>query len=57
MYFHKHVPLLGHLKLRKEETLKIYPDISKAKKILNWKPKIEFNKGLKETLKYYEAKK
>ena len=50
-------PLFGHLKLRKEETLKIYPDISKAKKILNWKPKIKFNKGLKETLKYYEAKK
>ena len=50
-------PLFGRLKLRKEETLKIYPNINKAKKILGWKPKIKFNKGLNENLRYYEKKK
>ena len=33
-------PNFGKIKLRKDETLKIYPSISKAKKILKWKPKI-----------------
>ena len=37
------LPLFGKLKLRKEETLKIYPDTSKAKKFLNWKPKIKLD--------------
>ena len=50
-------PLFGQLKLRKEEMIKIYPNINKAKKILGWKPKIKFNIGLKETLNYYEKKK
>ena len=49
--------MFGQLKLRKEETLKIYPDINKAKRILYWKPNIKFHKGLKETLEYYETKK
>lgn len=47
-------PLFGQLKLRKEETLKIYPNINKAKKILNWKPSIEFQKGLLDTIKFYK---
>ena len=33
--------------------MKLYPDISKAKKKINWKPKISFEKGLKSTIKYY----
>ena len=28
-------------------------DISKIKKELNWSPKISFDKGLKETIKWY----
>jgi nucleoside-diphosphate-sugar epimerase len=47
-------PQFGKLKLRKEEILKIYPDINKAKKILGWKPIIDFKKGLTETIKYYK---
>jgi len=39
--------------LRKDEILKVYPDINKAKNIINWKPKILFEKGLKSTIKYY----
>ena len=48
------LPLFGKLKLRKEETLKIYPDTSKAKKFLNWKPKIKFNSGLISTINFYK---
>jgi len=32
------------------------PDISKAKKILNWAPKITFRKGLTKTIKYFREK-
>ena len=48
-------PLFGKIKLRKEEQIKIYPDISKAKKFLKWKPKINFTKGLTKTIQYYNA--
>jgi dTDP-glucose 4,6-dehydratase len=29
------------------------PDITLAKKLLNWYPKIDLNNGLKKTIKYY----
>lgn len=32
---------------------KIILNISKTKKVLNWRPEININKGLKETIKYY----
>ena len=35
---------------RKDEILKVYPDISKAKDKINWRPKILFKKGLKVTI-------
>ena len=47
-------PMFGKIKLRKDEMLKIYPKISKAKKTLNWYPKINFIRGLDETIKYYK---
>jgi len=43
-------PLFGKVKLRKDEILKVYPDINKAKNKINWKPKISFKKGLKVTI-------
>jgi|TARA_B100001964_G_scaffold238481_1_gene304053 nucleoside-diphosphate-sugar epimerase len=46
-------PQYGKIKLRKDEILKTYPNIRKAKKKINWKPKISFAKGLKSTIKYY----
>ena len=49
-------PQYGSIQLRKEENLVTYPDISKAKKIIKWEPKINFQKGLKLTIKYYEKK-
>jgi dTDP-glucose 4,6-dehydratase len=29
------------------------PDISRAKKILNWEPRISFEKGIRETIDYF----
>ena len=46
-------PQFGKIKLRKDEILKLYPSIKKAKKKIDWKPKISFEKGLQSTIKYY----
>ena len=54
-YYKSGNPQFGKIKLRKEEQMKIYPDISKAKKFLKWKPKINFTKGLAKTIQYYNA--
>ena len=50
-------PMFSKIKLRKEEMMSLYPDIRKAKKILGWRPKVSFNKGLKKTIKYYQREK
>ncbi len=47
-------PQYGKIKLRKDEVLKIYPNIQKAKRKIKWKPKISFEKGLKKTIKFYD---
>ena len=49
-------PMFGMIKMRKDEIIDIRPDIKKAKLLLNWKPKISFDKGLKKTIKYYKNK-
>ena len=54
-YYKSGNPQFGKIKLRKEEQMKIYPDIRKARRILNWKPKINFLKGLAKTIQYYNA--
>ena len=53
-YIKKGKPNYGKIKLRKDEILKIYPSIKKAKKIVKWTPKISFNKGIKSTINSYE---
>tara|TARA_B100000161_G_C33552987_1_gene416321 strand:- start:925 stop:1827 length:903 start_codon:yes stop_codon:yes gene_type:complete len=52
-YVGKGEPIFSKLKIRNDEPLKLYPNINKAKKILNWSPKISFRKGIKKTIKYY----
>jgi nucleoside-diphosphate-sugar epimerase len=47
-------PIFGKVPFRKDEIMKLYPNISKSKKILNWSPKIKFKKGIKEVIKYYK---
>ncbi len=48
------VPNYGKIKMRKDEIMKLYPNINKAKTKLNWRPKISFEKGLKKTINYYQ---
>ncbi len=50
-------PQYGKIKLRKEEALKIFPSITKAKKLLKWKPKVNLNRGLISTIKTFSEKK
>ncbi len=50
-------PQYGKIKLRKEESLKIFPSITKAKKLLKWKPKVNLNRGLISTIKSFSENK
>ena len=47
-------PLYGKIKLRKDELINLYPNISKIKKYTNWRPKTPFKHGLKKSINYYE---
>ena len=47
-------PIFGKILLRKDEILKIYPDILKAKKILSWTPSVSFQKGIKNIIRHYK---
>ena len=47
-------PQFGKLKMRKDETLKIFNNIKKIENTLGWRAKISFNKGLQETLRFYK---
>ena len=49
-------PLFGKIKFRRDEIMKLYPNISKAKKILNWKQKTNINDGLKKTIAFFKKK-
>jgi len=54
-YYKSGSPQFNKIKLRKEEQMEIYPNLSKIRKILKWKAKIKFSEGLKKTIKYYNA--
>ena len=49
-------PDFGKIKLRNEETLKIFPKVDKIKKLINWKPKTSLLKGLKKTIAAFQEK-
>ena len=49
-------PKFGKIKFRKDEIKNLYPNISKAKKILKWKPKINFREGIIRTINFYKKK-
>ena len=46
-------PLFGKIKYKKNTNMRLYPNITKAKKILKWKPKLNFVKGLNLTINSY----
>ena len=48
-------PQFGLFKSRSHENPKLVPDIKKAKKLLNWKPKTKLMLGLKKTLDYLKV--
>ena len=48
-------PQFGKIKLRKDEIIKIYPSIRKAKNKIGWRPNISFKKGLQSTIKFYHG--
>ena len=47
-------PLFGKINLRLDESKKIFPITKKAKKILDWNKKIQINKGISNTIKFYK---
>tara|TARA_B100001057_G_scaffold495145_1_gene593427 strand:- start:3740 stop:4660 length:921 start_codon:yes stop_codon:yes gene_type:complete len=49
-------PQYGKIKLRKDEILRVYPKISKAKKILQWRPIKKFDSSLTSTIRWYQKK-
>ncbi len=50
----KGLPLFGKIPLRPGEPKIIFPEINHSKKLINWKPEINFNKGLIKTINYYK---
>ena len=38
-----------------DDPIRRKPDISEAKKILDWSPNVEIDDGLKETIKYFKT--
>lgn len=40
---------------RQDDPMRRQPDISKAKQILGWEPKVSLTEGLRETIDYYKA--
>ena len=48
-------PIYGSIPLRKHEPLKNYPNIKKAKKKLNWSPKISLHQGIRKTILFNKS--
>ena len=47
-------PQYGMFKVRKFEIPELYPNVTKAKKKINWRPKISFEKGLRRTINSFK---
>ena len=48
------IPQFNKIKLRKDEILKLYPSIKKAKKLINWKPRVDMPSGLNKCIQYFK---
>ena len=46
-------PIFGGIDYRRGESMKLYANINKAKKILKWQPKYDFKQSLKEVIDWY----
>jgi len=47
-------PKFGAIKMRKDETIASFPYLEKIKKTFDWKPLINLEKGLKNTILFYK---
>ena len=47
-------PIFGKISLRRDEILRLFPNILKAKKILNWTPSTSFQRGIEIIIRYYK---
>jgi len=45
-----------YLAVRPGDVLKTHADISKAKKVLSWKPKVNFYQGLERTVAWFKKR-
>ncbi len=52
----KGLPDFGKIKMRKDESINNYPDISKVQKLFKWKPKTSLKKGINKTILFYKKK-
>lgn len=50
----KGTPIFNQIKLRKDESMNLFPSIKIAKQILKWRPRTNLDLGLKKTIKYYK---
>jgi len=49
-------PQFGKFEYRNGENMELFANICKAKKLLNWEPKINLKDGLRKTINYYSKK-
>jgi len=47
-------PDFGKYSYRADENMELYADITKANKILSWKPNVDINHGLNKTISYFK---
>ena len=48
-------PEYGKINYRPGENMKLYSNISLACKILGWKPQVEIERGLENSIEYYKT--
>ena len=51
----KGTPIYGSFTLRKNESIKLFPNINKITREIGWKPKFSLYEGLKKTIKYLKS--
>ena len=51
------IPQFGKIQFRKDEILKLYPNISNAKKLINWEPRVDITNGLSRCIRYFKKMK
>jgi nucleoside-diphosphate-sugar epimerase len=49
------LPEFGEIAYRTGENMALYANVEKAKKLLNWGPKIKLQEGLNEAIKFYSS--